>query len=594
AEASWAGDWSRASAADALVGDEADMRAWLSRGRESAAAQDDWDRLAQLATESGKETYRTAAKAVMDRNSHTEVAQFLRLPAYPAKEQEDRIEIAQLITAGGPATKAAAEAALNSTAAARHEFLRVGRYAAAEKDQRVEIGQLINTGGPEVKAAGEIALSGPRAYLGAFLESERYQAAMRDYDTNVHQVTVQRLVADGLRYAALARQQAAEAARVAAVANKAATEAAEWARKASEAAAQAKGYADQAAAAAADAKKSADAAAASAQLAKSAAATARQSAATATAAATRATASAQQAQASANRARGYAQKAKASAQEAQADADAAASAYVDAVNAEHALWRQEMRGLVDPYSTDELDAIWANTTPGGANTGLSEEEALRMVWEKMGKPGACFRGPLAIFPNTCDNMYAWSYRIVNEAKAAGIDPRLLMSVLMIEVGRSDELYPIDNSLQFGQWAADKMGFYRKVKSALGKGDSPPSLGWGNIQEAAFNETKARHPELKNAKWTDVMGNQDLSFKVTAYRLRDLREYGIANATEAMKNTYTPDELAAAMYNVGYEGFNEAKNSTGNLGKLGNSYAGSTRGNRVKADDLICKSNIWTC
>lgn len=50
---------------------------------------------------------------------------------------------------------------------------------------------------------------------------------------------------------------------------------------------------------------------------------------------------------------------------------------------------------------------------------------------------------------SCYNLYDWTDTIVRAATGAGIDPQLLYSVLMIEVGRSDDLYPIDNTVQFG-------------------------------------------------------------------------------------------------------------------------------------------------
>lgn len=191
-------------------------------------------------------------------------------------------------------------------------------------------------------------------------------------------------------------------------------------------------------------------------------------------------------------------------------------------------------------------------------------------------------------------MYAWTPSIVKYATEAGIDPQFLLSVLMIEVGRSQDMVPIDNLMQFGQWAADGAGIYGPMKQALGKGDSPPSLGWGNIQEDAFDETVAGHGRaLGDVEWTDLMGDNDLSIKVTAYRLRDLQDIAKRDATPAMRRDYSPEEVAGAMYNIGTENFSEAV-AAGNLGKLGNSYATAVRGNYGTANNVICGSGVWSC
>ena len=79
------------------------------------------------------------------------------------------MKIAQVISAGGPTTRAAAEAALNGTDADRQASLTSGQFSAAETDNRILVAQVINAGGPEVKAAGRIALAGPRSAIRHFL-----------------------------------------------------------------------------------------------------------------------------------------------------------------------------------------------------------------------------------------------------------------------------------------------------------------------------------------------------------------------------------------------------------------------------------------
>ena len=46
-----------------------------------------------------------------------------------------------------------------------------------------------------------------------------------------------------------------------------------------------------------------------------------------------------------------------------------------------------------------------------------------------------------------------------------------------------------------------------------------SLGLTNMKEAQFDEVKKRYPdEFQGVKWSDVVGNSEVSIKATAYNL----------------------------------------------------------------------------
>ncbi|MFC7108777.1 ALF repeat-containing protein [Nonomuraea rubra] len=334
------GTWTRAAAEAALAGSEADLRTWLEATRATAAEHDDRSRVVRLADLSDKPALKAAAAAALA-GTHRQVVQFLRLPMYEGKVQDDRIAIARLMETGGPATDAAAQTALNGTPADAHQFLRTGRHLAAEQDDRVAIARAMETGGAEVDAAAQAALNGPRRYLSDFLRTGLFKARQRDHDTALHVANVRRYVAEAAGSAALARTDAAEAARVAAIAKQAADEAAYWADKARESADQAEVFAGQAAQAAAEARQSADQAEASARTARDAANAAAQDAKAATRSAALADAAAARAQASAAAAYSAAERARASALEAGDDAAEAALAALDALNLAAAKQRAE-------------------------------------------------------------------------------------------------------------------------------------------------------------------------------------------------------------------------------------------------------------
>lgn len=76
--------------------------------------------------------------------------------------------LARIMAAGGPGVKAAANKALDGTTADLHRFLEVGQFKAREDDDRVAVAQAMANGGPEVKSAAQAVLSGPSSGLREF------------------------------------------------------------------------------------------------------------------------------------------------------------------------------------------------------------------------------------------------------------------------------------------------------------------------------------------------------------------------------------------------------------------------------------------
>jgi hypothetical protein len=176
--------------------------------------------------------------------------------------------------------------------------------------------------------------------------------------------------------------------------------------------------------------------------------------------------------------------------------------------------------------------------------------------------------------------------VVDAAAEAGIDPRSLMAIMMIEVGRSEALAELDDLAQGGQLLADGMGIYARLVG------HPPSLGWGNIQENSFNETKENHPDaLGSAEWRDLILDDALAIKVTAYALRDLQDQVTREAPEAILRRYSSMQLAAAAYNIGMPSLQDSY-SRGELGPYGTSYSDAMMRRYGQADSIIC--GRWSC
>jgi chemotaxis protein histidine kinase CheA len=318
------GSWLRSAAEDALSGSPEDVVSFVRSTMDVAVQQDNRASVGHIADTTANHGEKLAAVDALQ-ESDLSVAQFLDDRWYMGKEDDDQIAVAQLMTTGGPGVRAAAQQALEGTPDDRALFLAKGQYTAAEDDARVAVTQAMSTGGPEVQAAAQAALNGPADGLATFLTEELYRAQERDADTARHVSTIDSMLAEIARTAAIARQNAQEAQAAAYRAAGAAADAQTWADRAVASAQQAAVYATNARNSANQAQQSADQAAASAKR-------ARQAEQDAQAAAARAAKSASQAQASATQARGYADSAARSAAAARADAIAAGKSAQEAAN----------------------------------------------------------------------------------------------------------------------------------------------------------------------------------------------------------------------------------------------------------------------
>ncbi|MER6591124.1 DNRLRE domain-containing protein [Micromonospora purpureochromogenes] len=203
----------------------------------------------------------------------------------------------------------------------------------------------------------------------------------------------------------------------------------------------------------------------------------------------------------------------------------------------------------------------------------------------------------------CGGPPAWMLTAVTHAKEAGVDPRLVLSVLIAEVANSESLGPIDDAAQWAQVGADAIGVYGPIKKFVGwlsgfkEGESanPPSIGWGNMQEDTFDNVKKNHPDaLKGVSWTDMIYDDDLAIKVISYGLADAEKLARETATPLMKSKWTPQQVAAAIFNVGESNYREAVSTWGDLGPEASQYAGSIGRYSISNNRLVCQSGVYAC
>ncbi|WFE50479.1 hypothetical protein [Micromonospora sp. WMMD1155] len=360
------GEWTKQAARDALAGDEAEMRLWLTQGRRNAAGQDDRARLWRLVDTLPDGPEKTAAQTALG-NDDAAVEAFLRTRNYPGKVTKDRQTAYQILQAPttGVNLKAATERALAGTTAELHQFLRTGQHTARSADERLDVYRVMDGGGPEVQAAAKVALAGPASHLSYFLTTGQFEALQRDQEQAAHLTTVKKLIAEAQQYAQTALEDADRAVEAAKRAQGYVAEANAAKARADKAAQQAVTFANQAAASAAEAKRSADQAAASAATARTAANRAQASASAAARSAATATAAADRAQADARAAYQAKRDARASAEAAGKDAAAAAQAAQEAtlIYLERVKQAEQQRRSTEPGSG-----------PGGNGTALDNHK----------------------------------------------------------------------------------------------------------------------------------------------------------------------------------------------------------------------------
>ncbi|WP_335936362.1 ALF repeat-containing protein [Streptomyces sp. PTD5-9] len=85
--------------------------------------------------------------------------------------QDNRVGVAQLAGVGGKELLAAARAALAGPPENLWEFLWTGWQEPLEQDQRVLVAQIIGVGGPEVQETGRAVLAGSAEDMRTFLNS---------------------------------------------------------------------------------------------------------------------------------------------------------------------------------------------------------------------------------------------------------------------------------------------------------------------------------------------------------------------------------------------------------------------------------------
>jgi RHS repeat-associated protein len=195
----------------------------------------------------------------------------------------------------------------------------------------------------------------------------------------------------------------------------------------------------------------------------------------------------------------------------------------------------------------------------------------RFIYSPHGLIPVCMVGTVSV---GCGSPAIYAEKIVEYARDAGVDPRLLLAILLQE-GRA-----ADGHGQIEKWAI-KWGY-------------DTSRGIGNMGEATFIEVR-RGRSYSNADWAELSDNPDLAIRASADYLHDLS----SKAADKFSGTAAQlrrDELIGAGYRSGVEPVEHMSRGVESAATRSEmlQYAGYINQQWAVANNVICGSGAFTC
>ncbi|MFG3208028.1 hypothetical protein [Streptomyces sp. NPDC048192] len=193
--------------------------------------------------------------------------------------------------------------------------------------------------------------------------------------------------------------------------------------------------------------------------------------------------------------------------------------------------------------------------------------------------------------------------IVKYANEAGIDPRLMLTMLWNE---QEHWHALGGDTVNGWW--DSL-------PVVGNPDGP-SYGMADMKQATFDQVRNAHPALFGPyQWTDLQTNNDLAIRMFAYQLADTEGHRTPDQTDqvwqavqaqapelVIPTTWRDtgikrDEMLAMAANVGARTAAGIANGTLTDQKVkdkGTWYKSAIDDKWARADQIICQSGAFNC
>ncbi|GAA5103582.1 hypothetical protein [Nocardia iowensis] len=224
----------------------------------------------------------------------------------------------------------------------------------------------------------------------------------------------------------------------------------------------------------------------------------------------------------------------------------------------------------------ELPLLPATGNPAD-NTSLRGDLDMIATWES--RPSTLLELDLSKLGNVDPRLKAWAAAAVKYGNEAGIDPRLVMSIILNE-GARRTLVGLGEPWDDFRW--------------LTSGLRNNSLGLTNIKEDTFDKVKKAFPnQFRDADWSDLDGNEDLAVKAAAYNLKRIDHGFSGQAPPDMRANVTRNEFLAAAYNAGDDharGYIQAHK----LGEKVTPYVEGAKKHYEQVDQWMCDSGAYRC
>ncbi|MFE7718657.1 hypothetical protein ACFU44_06405 [Nocardia rhizosphaerihabitans] len=232
------------------------------------------------------------------------------------------------------------------------------------------------------------------------------------------------------------------------------------------------------------------------------------------------------------------------------------------------------RGFVDSNALNSLAALKAlNELPLLVETGdQNSNSALIDDLKNMATWNAPPPTLTAVDPSALDaygpQMKAWAILSVKYGNEAGVDPRLVLAMALQEgaplrsglgsyfyedlSGGPSTYHPREGGMGVGPlYDIFRTGTTDLREWKEGRPDGVGnSIGLTNMKEIQFDEMKQKYPaQFEGQEWSDLIGNDELALKATAYNLRLLTDDAASHATADVRASQPLNQFLSSSYNA---------------------------------------------
>lgn len=257
------------------------------------------------------------------------------------------------------------------------------------------------------------------------------------------------------------------------------------------------------------------------------------------------------------------------------------------------------RAGLDPWGNRMAPTIELNPDATVLPGNLSALRARRDIGDVVG----CFASGSPEGLGYCLNNGDWLHRAVDAGAEAGIDPRLILGRVLIEMrnkisksgyGRKPFIRDSNSKLALYEYGS---GVYRFAAWLFGKnGEDGPSLGVGDMKRPVFDLVRSEYPaEFQAHQFRDLINDDRLAIRMLAHYYRHIRDAVLPTMSARARANNTDWDLMDLYY---WKGPQQSKPVTTPHGidyhPRSKKHLQATAQYRELADELICHSGVYVC